>query len=167
MGKTEDNLKEAYAGESQASTRYIAFADRAERDGYPQVAKLFRALSLSETIHARNHLETMDGVKSTEENLKESIAGERMEHVHMYANFIEQANQEGNKRAALTFKWARNTEMAHESMFRSVLDALKSGSELPAINYHVCQLCGFTVEDEAPEKCPICGSVKLIFMEVD
>ena len=125
MGKTGDNLKEAFAGESQASTRYRAFARKADQEGYPGVAKLFRAASAAEVVHARNHLEVMDGVKSTAENLQEAISGENAEHVTMYPDFIGQAGKEEKPKAVRTFEWARKVEMIHESLYKAAL-----GSEL-------------------------------------
>ena len=106
MAKTADNLKEAFAGESQASTTYLAFARKADREGHPGVARLFRAAAMAEVVHARNHLEVMDGVKSTQDNLKKAIAGENAEHVSMYPEFIEEAKKEGNQKALRTFEWA-------------------------------------------------------------
>jgi len=167
MAKTADNLQAAFAGESQASTRYLAFARKAEREGYPQVAKLFRAAAMAETVHARNHLETMEGVKSTQDNLKEAIAGENTEHVQMYPEFIEQANSEGATRAVRTFEWARSVEMIHESLYKSALDVLEGGGEPQVREYFVCQVCGFTAEGEAPDKCPVCGAPRAQFLKVD
>lgn len=167
MAKTADNLKAAFAGESQASTRYLAFARRAEREGHSQVAKLFRAAAMAETVHARNHLETMEEVKSTQDNLRAAIAGENMEHAQMYPEFIEQANKEGATRAVRTFDWARSVEMIHESLYKSALDALEGGGEPRIMEYFVCQVCGFTAEDRAPEKCPVCGAPSAQFVKVD
>ncbi len=166
MANTEDNLKAAFAGESQASTRYLAFARKAEQEGHPRAAKLFRAASTAETVHARNHLETMDGVKSTEENLKEAIAGENHEHVEMYPGFIEQAEKERKPKAVRTFDWARKVEIAHESLYKSVLDALQGGGEPEVKDYYVCQVCGFTAEGGVPDKCPVCGAPAKQFMKV-
>ena len=167
MANTVDNLKAAFAGESQASTRYLAFARRAEQEKHPQIAKLFRAAAMAETVHARNHLETMKGVQSTEDNLKEAIAGENTEHVRMYPEFIEQANKEAESRATRTFEWARQVEIAHESLYRAVLDALQSGNEPQVTECFVCQVCGLTAEGKAPEKCPVCGAPQNQFLEVD
>ncbi|MBA7596860.1 Rubrerythrin-2 [subsurface metagenome] len=167
MAKTADNLKAAFAGESQASARYLAFARRAEREGHPQVAKLFRAAAMAETVHARNHLETMEGVQSTQDNLRVAVAGENMEHMQMYPEFIEQANKEGATRAVRTFEWARSVEMIHESLYKSALDALEGGGEPQVKEYFVCQACGFTAEDDVPEKCPVCGAPRAQFLKVD
>jgi rubrerythrin len=167
MAKTQDNLKAAFAGESQASTRYLAFARKAEQERYPQVAKLFRAAAAAEVVHARNHLETMDGVHSTQDNLKEAIAGENMEHVQMYPEFIAQANKEQKPRAERTFDWARKVEMIHESLYKSALDALQGGGKPQVKEYFVCQVCGFTAEGQAPDRCPVCGAAQTDFRKVD
>ncbi len=167
MANTADNLKAAFAGESQASTTYLAFARKAEREGNPQVAKLFRAAAMAETVHARNHLETMEGVRATADNLKAAIAGENMEHVQMYPGFIEQAKKEEQTRAVRTFDWARRVEIIHEQLYQAALAALESGSKQPAKEYFVCQVCGLTAEGEAPEKCPVCGAPEAQFSKVD
>jgi rubrerythrin len=166
MAKTPDNLKEAFAGESQASTTYLAFARKADQEGHPEAAKLFRAASAAEVVHARNHLQVMEGVKSTEENLKEAITGENMEHVKMYPEFIEQAKKEENPKAERTFNWARKVEMIHESLYKSALEALQSG-KAEAKEYFVCQVCGFTAEGKAPDRCPVCGAPQTQFSKVD
>ena len=167
MGKTDENLKEAFAGESQASTRYRAFARKADQEGYPGVAKLFRAASAAEVVHARNHLEVMNGVESTADNLKEAISGENMEHVTMYPGFIAQATKEEKPRAVRTFEWARKVEMIHESLYARALDGLESAGRNPAAEYYVCQVCGMTAEGEAPERCPVCGAPRAQFMKID
>jgi rubrerythrin len=166
MAKTSDNLKEAFAGESQASTRYLAFARKADQEGHPEVARLFRAASAAEVIHARNHLQAMEGVSSTEENLREAIAGENMEHVKMYPEFVEQAKKEERPKAERTFDWARKVEIIHESLYKSALEALQSG-KTGGKEYFVCQVCGFTAEGKAPDRCPVCGAPQTQFSKVD
>jgi rubrerythrin len=166
MANTADNLKEAFSGESQASTTYRAFARKADQEGHPVVARLFRAASAAEVVHARNHLDVMEGIKSTEENLKTAISGENMEHVSMYPEFIEQAKKEEKPKAERTFDWARKVEIIHESLYKAALEALQGG-KAQAQEYFVCQLCGNTVEDEAPDKCPVCGAPKAQFLKVD
>jgi rubrerythrin len=167
MAKTGDNLKEAFAGESQASTRYLAFARKADQEGQPQVARLFRAAALAETFHARNHLDVMEGIKSTQDNLKEAVSGENMEHVKMYPEFIEQANKEQKPKAVRTFDYARKVEMLHESLYKAALDALQKGGKPQATDYYVCQICGCTIEGTAPDRCPVCGAPKAQFVKVD
>jgi len=166
MANTTENLKEAFAGESQASTTYLAYARKAEQEGHPGIAKLFRAASAAEVVHARNHLDVMAGIKSTEENLKAAISGENMEHVSMYPEFIGQAKKEELPKAERTFEWARKVEIIHESLYKAALDALKGG-KAPAREYYVCQICGNTVEDEAPDKCPVCGAPKSQFKQIE
>ena len=166
MAKTADNLKAAFAGESQASTTYLAFARKAEQEGYPQVAKLFRAASMAETIHARNHLDTMEGIKSTQDNLKEAVSGENAEHVKMYPEFIDVANKEQKPKATRTFDWARKVEIMHESLYKSALDVLQGDGKLQPTDFFVCQVCGCTVEGAAPDRCPVCGAPKAQFLKV-
>jgi rubrerythrin len=166
MGNTAENLKEAFAGESQASTTYRAFAQKADQEGHRQAARLFRAASAAEVVHARNHLQAMDGVQSTEDNLKAAIKGENMEHVSMYPEFVEQAKTEGNAKAERTFDWARRVEIIHEGLYTAALEALQSGKAADK-EIFVCQICGNTVEGEAPDKCPVCGAPKAQFMQVD
>jgi len=167
MAKTTENLKEAFAGESQASTRYLAFARKADQEGQPQVARLFRAAALAETFHARNHLDVMEGIKSTQDNLKEAASGENMEHVKMYPEFIEQANKEQKPKAVRTFDYARKVEILHESLYKAALDALQKGGKPQAPDYYVCQVCGCTVEGNAPDRCPVCGAPKAQFVKVE
>jgi rubrerythrin len=167
MAKTADNLKEAFAGESQASTKYLAFARKADQEGYSQAAKLFRAAATAETFHARNHLDVMEGIKSTQDNLKEAISGENMEHVKMYPEFIEEANKEQKPKAARTFDFARMVEMMHESLYKGALDALQKGGKPQVTEYSVCQVCGCTVEGKAPDRCPVCGAPRNQFLKVD
>ncbi|MDY6892147.1 MAG: rubrerythrin family protein [Chloroflexota bacterium] len=167
MPDTAENLQHAFEGESQASTTYQAFARKADKEGYPQVAKLFRAAAMAEIVHARNHLEVMDGVKSTQDNLKEAISGENMEHVSMYPEFVEQAKQEKMPKAERTFDWARKVEMIHESLYKSALETLQGSGKFQDTDFYVCDVCGYTAEGEAPEKCPVCGSPKTKFFKVD
>jgi rubrerythrin len=167
MAKTGDNLKEAFSGESKASTTYLAFARKADQEGQPQVAKLFRAAALAETFHARNHLDVMEGIKSTQENLQEAISGENAEHVKMYPEFIEQANKEQKPKATRTFDFARKVEIMHESLYKAALDAIKGGGKPKATDYYVCQICGATIEGSAPDRCPVCGAPKAQFVRAD
>ena len=156
MGKTTENLKAAFAGESQANRSYLAFAKKADEEGYPQVARLFRAAAEAETVHAHNHFRTLGNVKSTAENLKAAVAGENHEVVSMYPEFIQQAEAEGDKRALSTFRWAWEVEKTHERLYREALDSL--GKEKEPYDYYVCLVCGHTHEGSAPDKCPVCGA---------
>ena len=164
MSKTEQNLLEAFAGESQANRRYLAFAKRAEKDGYPQVAKLFRAAAEAETVHAHAHLRALGQVKSTAENLKESVAGETHEFKHMYPAMIEAAKEEGNKAAERSFTYANEVEQVHASLYQKALENLDS---LHEVDYYVCSVCGYTCENEPPDKCPVCGARAKAFSKID
>jgi rubrerythrin len=159
-----DNLKEAFAGESQANRKYLAFAQKADEDGFHQVARLFRAAAEAETVHAHNHLKVLNGIKSTEENLKAAIAGEVEEFKHMYPGFIEVAKEENNKEALWTFGVANQVEEIHAELYEKALNSLGNNIE---VTYHVCNFCGNTVEKEAPELCPICGAPKSEFKKID
>jgi rubrerythrin len=166
MSKTVENLKDAFAGESQANRRYLAFAQKAEEDGSPQVAKLFRAAAEAETVHALNHIRTMGDVKTTAENLDAAINGETFEYKKMYPGYVKNAKQEKNDQAAWSFNVANQVERIHANLFRKAAKALKSGKEPAKADYYVCSVCGNTVENEPPEKCPICGNPKTKFFKV-
>jgi rubrerythrin len=160
MSKSFENLKEAFAGESQANRRYLAFAQKAEQEGYHQVAKLFRAAAEAETVHAHNHLRAMKGVGTTTQNLKEAVDGETAEFRHMYPRMIADAQAEGDKEALRTFNFANEVEKVHAQLFQKALDNLENKEEA---DIYVCQVCGHTVEGEPPDKCPICNAVKKLF----
>ena len=164
MAKTEKNLKEAFAGESQANRKYLAFAKKAEAEGYRQVAKLFRAAAEAETIHAHNHLKELGGIKGTRENLEEAINGESYEFQKMYPPMIEDANAEGNRGAQRTFSYANEVEKIHAGLYQKALDNLGKN---PECDYAVCQVCGYTAEGEAPDECPVCKAKKQAFRKVD
>jgi rubrerythrin len=136
MPKTEQNLRDAFAGESQANRKYLAFAAAADKEGYPQVAKLFRAAAKAETIHAHNHLKALKGVKNTKENLLEAIAGETHEFKNMYPKMLEAARAEGNKEAEQSFYYANEVEKIHARLYQKLLDNLDTAKETSA--YYVC-----------------------------
>ena len=162
--KTKKNLMEAFAGESQANRKYLAFASKAEQEGYPGVAKLFRAAAAAETVHAHAHLRALGGINTTKDNLKEAISGETHEFVNMYPKMIEEARTEGEKVAEKSFIFANEVEQIHAGLYRKALDNLDN---FPVKDYYVCSVCGYTVADEAPEKCPVCGAMKKAFNKVD
>lgn len=164
MSKTEANLKEAFAGESQANRKYLAFAKQADKEGHAQVAKLFRAAAEAETVHAHAHLRVLGGIRTTAENLKEAVAGETHEFKSMYPEMIEAAKAEGNKAAQRSFEFANEVEKTHAALYQKALDNLGSNEQ---VDYLVCGVCGHTVENEAPEKCPVCGAGKKAFYKVD
>ena len=167
MGNTEDNLKEAFAGESQANRRYLFFADKVDEEGNPVIARLFRAAAEAETVHARNHLRALGDIKSTRENLKAAIEGEHYEFTEMYPAFIEQAKAEGNQKAEVSFTWANKVEKIHHALYEKALKSLDGGAPLKDEPYFVCQGCGYTVGGEAPEKCPVCGAPRKMFKRVE
>jgi rubrerythrin len=164
---TMDNLAEAFAGESQANRKYLAFAKKADADGLPQVAKLFRAAAEAETVHALTHLRVMGGIKSTTENLQAAIEGEGAEFRDMYPGFVAEAEAEGEKPALSSFKKALAVEEIHYGLYSKALEAVEAGGDLPATAIYVCPVCGNTVEGSAPEKCPICGVPGEKFMCID
>ncbi len=164
MSKVEKDLLEAFAGESQANRKYLAFAKKAEEEGYKQVAKLFRAAAEAETVHAHNHLKEVGGIKSTKENLNEAINGESYEFQKMYPGMIEDAKAEGNDGALRSFNFANEVEKIHAELYKKALASLGKN---PDIDYYVCQVCGNTVENEAPDECPICGAKKQAFKKID
>ena len=167
MSKTQQNLEEAFAGESQASRKYLFFAEKAESEGHPQIARLFRAAAEAETVHARNHLKAMDAIGSTRDNLKEAISGENYEFTEMYPAFIEQAKAENNEKAERSFDYANKVEKVHHGLYQKALEALEAGQEPKTEPYFVCPVCGYTVAGEAPERCPICGTPRSKFKRVE
>jgi rubrerythrin len=165
MSKSEENLKEAFAGESQANRKYLAFAVKADQEGFSQAARLFRAAAEAETVHAHAHLRALKGIRSTKENLQEAIAGETHEFKSMYPAMIETAKAEGNKDAERTFHFANEVEKIHARLYQEMLNDL--GHAKDSYSYYVCPVCGYTVEKEAPETCPICGAKGKMFKKVE
>lgn len=167
MGKTNENLKAAFAGESQANRKYLAFAKKAEKEGRPGLAKLFRVAAEGETIHALNHFKAMDGAKSSLENLKAAIEGESYENEEMYPKFIKEAGEEGNEQVKISFYGANEVEKIHQKLFKEVLAKLEKDENLEEKEYFVCKECGYPVLGQPPEKCPICGASKENFYRVE
>ena len=162
---TMDNLKDAFAGESQANRKYLAFAQKADEEGFGQAAKLFRAAAAAETIHAHNHLKVMGGVNSTKENIQEAIKGETHEYTKMYPEMIMEVEEEGDNQAAVrSFDLANKVESIHASLYQKALDHL-GNNEL--VDYYVCRICGNTVENSAPDKCHICSAPGSMFVKID
>jgi rubrerythrin len=164
--KSLENLKNAFAGESQANRRYIAFSKKADNEGYPQIAKLFRAAAGAETVHALNHLRIMGENKSTLDNLNTAVSGETFEYTKMYPEYLDLAKEEGKKPIAWSFEVANKVEKIHANLFKKAIESLKNNKEIEKKEYFVCSICGNTVEDEAPEKCPICNAPKTKFLRV-
>ncbi len=163
---TQDDLQNAFAGESQANRKYLAFAARAEADGYPQIARLFRAIAAAETVHAHAHLRVMKGVSDTRANLRVAIEGEAYEFQQMYPAFIQQAEAEGNKAASTSFRNANAVEKTHHGLYQKALEALEAGKDLSPEPIYVCDVCGHTHVGVPPERCPVCGAAKSRFREV-
>jgi len=163
MSKTDQHLKDAFAGESQANRKYLAFSKQAEKEGYPQVAKLFRAAAEAETVHAHAHLRAMGGIGSTVDNLKAAISGETHEFKHMYPAMIADAEAEGNTAAHRSFKYANDVEKVHAGLYQKALDNL---GKIPETDYYVCSVCGYTCEGQAPDTCPVCGAKAKAFSKV-
>ncbi len=161
--KSEQDLKEAFAGESQANRKYLAFAKQAEKDGYPQVAKLFRAAAEAETVHAHNHLRALGGIRSTRDNLEEAIAGETHEFKNMYPQMIADAEIEQASEARRSFTYANAVEKVHAALYEKALAALDQPEEL--FDYYICPVCGHTVEREAPDTCVVCGAKGAVFFK--
>jgi rubrerythrin len=164
MPKTEQNLKDAFAGESQANRKYLAFAKKAEEEGYLQAASLFRAAAAAETIHAHNHLRALSAVKSTKENLMAAINGESYEFQKMYPQMIADAKAEGQDYALRSFTMANEVEKIHAALYQKALDSLSKNA---AVDYYVCSVCGYTAEGEAPDTCPVCKAKKQAFRKAE
>jgi rubrerythrin len=165
LTKTDENLKAAFAGESQANRLYLAFAKEAEEEGYTQAAKLFKAAAEAETVHALNHVRITGQVKSTLDNLGTAVSGETYEFKKMYPEFLAEAKKEDVKQAAWSFDVANKVEQVHAKLFQKAIDAMKGKREMEKVDYHVCSVCGNTVEGLPPEKCPVCGSPREKFFK--
>jgi rubrerythrin len=164
---TEDNLKNAFAGESQANRKYLAFARKADEEGFSNLAKLFRAIADAETVHALAHLRSLGTVKSSKENVEEAISGENYENTKMYPGFIKEAKAEKNKSAELSFDFANKVEKIHEGMYKKALANISKSKDVERTEIFVCQVCGNTVFGKAPAKCPICGAPLSMFKKIE
>ena len=164
MSQSEQNLMNAFAGESQANRKYLAFAKQADKEGFSQIARLFRAAAEAETVHAHNHLKAAKKINSTLENLKEAVAGETFEFQDMYPPMIDAARAEGNKQAERSFVYANEVEKEHAELFEA---ALADPSGMEDAVYQVCSVCGHTRAGEAPDNCPVCKAAKQAFFVVD
>jgi len=182
MTKSEEGLKAAFAGESQANRKYLAFSKKAEQEGFPGIARLFhaaaaaetvhahnhlRVAAAAETVHAHNHLRVLKGIKSTVENLKEAIEGESYEFTEMYPEFIEDAKTDGNESAERSFNYANDVEKVHHKLFKKALELLENGKDLEDKPMYVCAVCGYTHEGDPPDTCPVCNSPKKVFNKID
>jgi rubrerythrin len=165
--QTENNIDAAVKGESAANRRYTFYAEKADKEGYPQIAKLFRAVAEAENVHARNHLNVIDAIGKTKDNVFAASLGEREEFTSMYPFFIEAAIREKNDRAERSFDWANKVEKVHYSYFDKAFTDLKDGKKPEDVTYYVCQVCGNTVKGEAPDKCQVCGAAAKAFKKVE
>jgi rubrerythrin len=155
---TEQNLKDAFCGESKAHMKYLAFADKAEKEGKPNLAKLFTAIAYAESVHAINHLKALDGLQESLANLDVAWGGEDFEIESMYPAYKVVAELEEEKKAIKSFNWALEAEKDHRDFYAQAKEAVKAGNDANVSNVYVCEVCGHThVGDSAPEKCPICG----------
>lgn len=158
--KSEKNLGDAFAGESQAHMKYMAFGDKAEQENLPNVARIFRANSYAEQVHATNHLKTLSGIQNTTENLQAAIDGETYEVEDMYPTFIKDAQEEQEPAAERMSIWAKAAEEVHAGLYKKAKSAVDNGTDVELDTIHVCEVCGFTMEGEAPDVCPLCGTPK-------
>ena len=165
MGKTTEDLQEAFAGESQANRKYLAYARQADKEGYHGVARLFRASAAAETVHAHAHLGALGGISDTAENLRDAVAGETHEFKSMYPDMIERAQSEGMAAAERSFTYANEVEKIHAALYQAALDQIDNPSDIDC--YYVCSVCGNTVENEPPEICPICNARARAFERID
>ena len=164
MPTTLENLKEAFAGESQAFQKYSAFAKKADQDGMPNIARLFRLTAQAEKIHAEGHVRNMDGVGSTVDNLKAAIEGETHEFTHMYPPMVQQAEKDGHK-AKRMFAYAAEAEQVHARLYTQAMDAAKTGKDLGVKDFYLCPVCGYIEFGAAPDKCPVCGTLGTKFVQ--
>ena len=165
MPTTNDNLKVAFAGESQANQKYLAFAKEAEKEGFANVAKLFRTAAMAERIHAEGHFQAMGGIGSTAENLETAIGGETYEHTEMYPPMFEQAQAEGHP-AKRMFAFALEAEKVHAAIYQKALEAVRNGQDISTSEIWLCPICGHVELGNAPEKCPICGANSSVYVQV-
>ena len=164
---TRENLQAAFAGESQANRMYLAFAKKADQDGFPNTARLFRAAAAAETVHAHAHFRVLGGVKTTEDNLKAAIAGEAHEFQEMYPAFLAEAEAAGEKGAVLSFRYALAVEKIHHDLYAEALAAFTSGRDTTAGDLWVCAVCGHTIRGNAPERCPVCSAAHEKYTKVE
>jgi len=165
MPKSEEFLKQAFAGESQANRKYLAFAEVADKEGYHQAARLFRAAAEAETIHALSHLKALRVLGSTKQNLKEAIEGETSEFTDMYPGMIKTAQDECNQDAQVSFYRANEAEKIHAEMYKGMLERLDEKQD--SYPYYVCPVCGYTVGWDAPNSCPVCATQKKMFKKIE
>jgi rubrerythrin len=160
---TEQNLNAAFAGESMAHMRYLIFAERAEREGKSNIARLFQAIASAELAHATGHLRSLQMIKSTVDNLAAALEGEEFEVEEMYPAYLEVANLQQERGAQRSFNYALAAEKIHVEMYRSAREKAEAGEDIELATVYVCPVCGHTVEGEAPDRCPICGAKRELY----
>jgi rubrerythrin len=165
MPTTKENLKEAFSGESQANQKYRAFAKKAERDGFPNIAKLFKTAAEAERIHAEGHFGALDGIGTTVENIKAAIGGETYEYTEMYPPMLEQAEKDDHK-AKRMFKYAVGAEDVHAKLYKLALAAAEQGKDLEETEFYLCPVCGHIEFGKPEENCPICGTLASKYVKV-
>jgi rubrerythrin len=165
MPTSIDNLKDAFAGESQANQKYRAFAARAEQEGFANIARLFRTTAEAERIHAEGHLRALDGIASTADNLKAAIGGETYEFTEMYPPMLATAEADGHK-AKRMFGYAIKAEAVHARLYRAAIEAVQQGRDLAETHFYLCPICGHIELGTPPDECPICGAKKSKFVEI-
>jgi rubrerythrin len=156
MTDTTNNLKEAFAGESQANQKYRAFAKKAEKEGFANVARLFQATAEAERIHAEGHLKALEGISSTADNLQAAIDGETYEYTQMYPPMVEQAEADAHK-AKRMFKYATEAEAVHAKLYTMALEAVQQGKDLE-VDFYLCPVCGYIEFGKPTDECPVCGT---------
>ncbi|KUG15687.1 rubrerythrin [hydrocarbon metagenome] len=164
---TMENAMEAYTGESQANRKYAAFADQAESEGFKNIARLFKAASEAEAVHAKKLLKAMGKIKTTKENLQGSVAGETHEYTEMYPAFVKEAEAEKKSDVALVFTYAMKAEEVHAGLYKEALNALSHGQDMSNRTVTLCPVCGNVFLGPAPEKCPICNAVRRVFRTIE
>jgi len=165
MPTTKENLKEAFSGESQANQKYRAFAKKAERDGFPNIAKLFKTAAEAERIHAEGHFGALDGIGTTVENIKEAIGGETYEYTEMYPPMLDQAEKDAHK-AKRMFKYAVDAEDVHAQLYKLALAAAEAGKDLEETEFYLCPVCGHIEFGKPEDNCPICGTLASKYVKV-
>ena len=164
---TEEFLKAAFAGESQAHMKYLAFAEKAEKEGRPHVANLFRAIAYAEQVHATNHLKALSGIGSTGDNLEAAKAGEDFEVEEMYPAYLAVAELQDEKAAVRSMAFAEEAEKGHSVLYAAAKAAVDAGEDISEAKVWVCPICGWTTTDELPDKCPVCNALARVFKEFD
>ncbi|MBN2483495.1 MAG: rubrerythrin family protein [Candidatus Omnitrophica bacterium] len=160
---TRQNIQTAFAGESQAHMKYLIFAEKAEQEGRPNIARLFRAIAYAEKVHAKNHLKVLDGIHDTCANLDVAIGGETFEVNEMYPAYLKEAQAQGEKGAEQSTHYALEAEKIHAEMYSQAKKAALTGKDIQLKEVYICPVCGYTHEGEPEDFCPVCGAKKSIF----